>query len=485
MSLQRNFIYNYTLLFFNYLFPIVVFPYVSRVLGVSNIGACNFVDSLINYAILFSGLGIALIGTREIAASKENPERMNVVFSSLMTINFIFCSLVLVVYWITLSCVASLAEYKELLYIGVLKILFSVFMIEWFYQGLENFKYITMRTICVKLLYVIALFLLIRNPEDLKLYYLLSTLTIVVNAIVNWRYKNNFVRFKFKQIQIGKYLKPIVTMGIFLMLVSMYSTFNVSFLGFAADDTQVGYYSTAIKIYTIVMGLYTAFSNVMMPHCCNLVAHGHHDDVFVLLRKSFEFLYALCIPVICYAVIFAPGIIRIIAGPGYEGAIVPMRIVMPLLLINGIAQILVLQTLMAYKKDKAIFINSVWGAIIGVSMNILMVGIWKWGSTGSMLVLLISETVVTLSAHYFVRKYVGPVLDYWDLCKQLIFSAPYFAGCLILALTLHNSILALIASAVFCLIYFCFYHFIFLKNSVMKTQAFQMWNGIKTSLLHK
>lgn len=479
MGLRQNFIYNYSLLFFNYLFPVIVFPYISRVLGVNNIGICNFVDSLVNYAILFTMMGIGMIGTREISNARGSSYRMNIAFSSLVALNALFAAISLIVYLAVTMFSAAITEYRELLYIGSLKIVFYIFLIEWFYQGSENFRYITIRTIFVKVLYIIALFLFVRSSGDIVLYYLLTTLTVVINAIINWRYKTRFVKFSFSYVRIAKYLKPTIVIGVYLLLVSMYNTFNVTFLGLVSDTTQVGYYTTATKLYTIVLGFYTAFTGVLIPRCCGLIAEGQNSAVMSLLRKSFEFLYAVSLPVICYSLIFSSQIIRVLAGPEYDGAILPMRIVMPLLLVNGIAQILVLQALMSHKKDKAIFINSFFGALVGIALNILLVWVLNLQSVGSVIVLLVSEIVVTISADYFVEKYVGSILNFRYLLKQLIFSIPYALGCWVVIRCGFGLIATLIAGCIICLVYFYLLHFVFNRNSIIKDQALQIYAGFK------
>ena len=206
-SIKKNFLYSSILTTANYLFPFLTYPYVARVLGVTNVGICNFVDSIINYFIIFSMLGIGTVGIREIAKYKNNPTKLNEAFSGLFLINFISTFIVLLVLIFSIELVPKLNEHRELMYFGALKLVFNFLLIEWFYKGLEDFKYITVRTIIVKCIYVISVFVFIHNSDDYVIYYILMTLMIVVNALLNIIHARKWICFSFKGIIIKPYLK--------------------------------------------------------------------------------------------------------------------------------------------------------------------------------------------------------------------------------------------------------------------------------------
>ena len=170
-SIKRNFVYKSILTVSGYLVAFIIFPYVSRILGVSNVGLVNFVDNTLQYFLLFASMGINVLGVREIARVKDNLQERNKVFSNLIGVNLLFTLLTLAAYLIIVSSSPQLSQYKELFYTGSAKILFTAFLIEWFYTGLEDFRYITIRSVAVKLLYVFSIFLLVRGPQDYEIYF--------------------------------------------------------------------------------------------------------------------------------------------------------------------------------------------------------------------------------------------------------------------------------------------------------------------------
>lgn len=401
-NIKRNFFYSSILTTANYIFPLIVFPYITRVLGVSNVGLCDFVDSIINYFCIFSMLGLSTVGVREIAGSRNDKAQMSTVFSSLLKLNMITTIIMTIVLVVAILIVPKFQENSHLMFVGVFKLLSKTFLVEWLYTGIEKFKFITVRSVIVRSIYVIAVFLFVRQESDYVIYYGLTTMTFVVNAIINIIYSKKYVDFSLKGTVLRPYIKPVVTLGIYAVLTSMYTTFNVSYLGFIGGDAQVGYYSTATKLHHIILALFTAFTGVMLPRMSTLLSEGNKDAFKSYIEKSSNALFAFSIPVAIYCIIYADQIVRIIAGQGYEQAVPCMQIVMPLLFVIGYEQILVIQILTPLKRDTDILINSIVGASVGVLTNLIIVP--RLLSKGSAIVWCLSEIAVMIMAQYFVAR---------------------------------------------------------------------------------
>lgn len=421
-SIKKNFLYSSFLTVANYLFPLLTFPYITRVLEVDNIGICSYVDSIVNYFILFTVLGINTVGVRAIAACKEDREAMSRAFSSLFWFNTATTILGVFVLVVTAYSVEKFEPYKEFLLVGIVKLVSNYFMVEWFYRGTENFKYITVRTLIVKCLYVASIFVFVREKEDVLIYYWLTTLSIAINAVFNFCYARKFVTLTFKNLEIKQYLKPLFYFGFYFFITSMYTSFNVTYLGWHSSDEEVGYYTTAFKLYTILISIFSAFTGVMMPRMTNLLAQGKFDEFVQYISKSQNMLLAFSIPVILFSAIFAPQIIEIVAGAGFERAIMPMRIIIPLILIIGFEQVLVTQTLNPLKKDTIILMNSLAGAVVGLCANYFLVPILL--SSGSATAWLLSETAVLLCSQYFVTKFINLRFPFKSMFLMIVYNIP-------------------------------------------------------------
>ncbi|MDD4972357.1 MAG: flippase [Paludibacter sp.] len=466
MKIKTNFIYSSILTVSNFLFPLLTFPYISRVLGVSNVGIYNWVGGIIQYFIIFSMMGIAIVGIREVAKHKGDSIELSKTFSSLLTLTLLTTVISLVILFALMAFVPKIAEYKEMFYIGAANIFVNLFLVEWFFKGIENFKYITMRSIIVKSLYVISVFVFVRHHDDYITYYLLTVSAVVLNALFNWIYSRKFVHFNFKSISLRPFIKPFLILGIYLLFNSMYSTFNVAYLGFVGGTKEVGFYTTATKLYGILLAFFSAFTGVMLPRISALVAENDFEEVNRLIGRSFDILYTFCFPIIIFFVAFAPQVISIIAGKGYEGSILPMRIVMPLMVIIGTEEILIIQLLMPMNKDKAIFINSVIGAIVGICFALILVR--NYHSVGSSIVWVFSELSILISASYFVKKYIGITIPYKMVLLKFLYSIPYILICYVVLVVFNSSFVILAIGGIASFFYFILDDIYFSRNNFIK-----------------
>ena len=407
-SIRHNFIYKSIHNLSSYVIAFVTYPYVSRVLGVDNIGAVGFVDNTVGFFLLFATMGVAILGTREVAAVRNDREQLSRAYSSILGMNVILTLVTLAAYICAVLFIPNFsAENGEadrtLLWIGAAKIIATAFIVEWFYAGLENFRYITVRNIVIKLLYIAAVFIFVRQSSDYIAYFALTVGVVVLNALINSVYALSLVNIRLRELFSTKYIKENFTLGIYTIMTSMYLTFNVMYLGIVSCDQQVGAYTTAFKLYTIILGLCSAFTGVMMPRMSALLAQGQHEEFKRAIGRSFEIILRFIVPIAICSTILAPHIIGVLSGAGYEEAILPMRIIMPATIFVGIAQVLAIQILTPMRCDKILLCASICGGTMALILNLLIVAPLK--SVGSAIVMLSSEGLVTaIYLVYALRK---------------------------------------------------------------------------------
>lgn len=463
-SIKKNLGYSIILTLSNYLFPLITYPYVSRVLGVEQIGFCAYVDSIINVVSLFAMMGVSYVGLRAIAQSRDSREEMSAIFSNLFTINLILCVITLLIFNVSLLFFDNIDMYKEYIYWGEFKIVINIFLIEWLYRGLENFKYITMRSIAIKIFYVVLIFLLVKTKDDMFAYYMLSIFMIAGNFIFNWIHKRNYIDFSLKKLQLEKYLSKVFSMGIYTILTSVYATFNISMLGFLSNNTEVGYYNTSLKIFHILTSLLTAYSSVMLPRMSSLVLSRSKTEIQEMVDNIYKMVFVIVLPLVYFFLIFADESVFLMSGDEFMGSVSSLRVLMILLLPFSIDQILVLQLLMPYKKDKVILTNSVIASLAAIIAMLFLLP--SRGAEGSAIVLLLSETIIMSSSMIFVYKKLDIHVPIKSLIYRLIYSIPYIL-IFILASNISNIPVSLTISILGGLSYFvvervitkdCFYY---------------------------
>lgn len=347
-------------------------------------------------------------------------------------------------------------------------------LINWFFQGLENFKYIAARTIFVKILFVISVFLFVKTETDVKLYYFLVALTWAGNGIINFIYAKKYVSFNFT-LKINKaIIGSFFILGVYWFMNSMYTTLNVAFLGFATNDIEVGYYTTANKLLTVIMTMFTALTSVMVPRVSVALKSNENSEAKALIRKAINALMLFAIPLIFFVFPFSQELIYLMSGKGYEGATTPLQIMTPLFFLVGYDQIIVLQTLLPMGKDKDILRNSILAASVGIISNIFLT--LNFGKNGSAIVLILAELSVLLSSQFCVTKYLGLKIPFKLIIKHIIGFSPIIIICYVIKYFINSYVISLIVSAsIICCYIFLAGRFI-LKNSILtnlKTPLFK------------
>ncbi len=464
MSLKSNFIYSSILTVSKYLFPLIVYPYVSRTLGLSNIGIVNFVDNLINYFILISMMGITTVGVREIAAARDEKKRLSKTFISLLTLTAITTVIAIVVLWLGMYTVSKLTPYRDLLYVGLIKLVFNLFIMEWFFMGMEDFRYITNRSIFVKCLYVVSIFLFVKTASDYKIYYIISVATVIANALFNLVYIRKIICWSFHAIDLRPFYKAFLIMGIYVLLTNVYTMLNPVWLGFVTNTDEVGYFTTATKLHNIIMAVLLSFANILFPRVSNLLAEGKNTEFWEKINTAFDAIFLFAFPTMCFMLIAGPDLLHLVVGDGFEGSYLPFRIITPLVLIIGIEQILVMQILMASHCDKTVLRNSFIGAIIALLFNILITS--AMGANGSAIVWVIAECVIMgLSMMAIYRKY-DYVLPYRRIMAYFLSYIPLMVLSILLYCSLDDTYAIIISLGLLTVLYATVNEVFILKNTV-------------------
>ena len=463
-EIKKNFFYSAFLTSANYIFPLLIFPYVTRVLGVAKYGLCGFIDGIINYFILFSTMGIAVVGIREIASVKTDQHRLTTTFMNLFTSVGLFTLWSIIALILATFLVPKLYEQKELMFLGAFKVGFNFLLIEWFYKGIEDFRFITLRTLIVKCIYVAGVFCFVKDSDDYVIFYLLSVLMVGGNSVINMLYSRKWIFYSFRSLNIKQFLKPLLTYGVYFLLTSFYTTFNVAYLGFVSTDTEVGYYSVATKLYSIFISLISSFTAVMMPRMASLLADKKVDEFRWMYIKSVDILTSVSLPFVFYTIVMAPQIVTFIAGNDYEGAVLPLRIVMPLMFIIGYEQIMIIQGLMPMRQDKIVLRNSAIGAVIGLIANVLIVGHLR--AVGSAIVWLLCEILILILSQSVVSKSINVSFPIRFFGKNLLVCAPILLLYLMKPGLVENTLIELIITCLITGMYFVITQIYFFPESI-------------------
>lgn len=423
-SLKINFIMNAILNMSGFLFPLITFPYVSRVLLPVGTGRVSFANSVVTYFVLISQLGIPTYGIRACAVVRDNEVKLKKTVYELFIINAVMSFFAYVVFFIALASIPRLRADKNLFLITSTLILFNTIGVEWLYKALEQYTYITIRSMILKLIALVAMFVLVHDVNDYVIYGGISIFAASASNVFNFiRLKKIIGTKKVKGLNFKKHINSILTFFIISCATTIYTNLDNVMLGFMKDDIDVGYYNAATKIKNILVSIVTSLGTVLMPRTSYYIQQEMWDEFYKLSKKAIKFVFLVASSMMLYFMIYAKEGVVFLSGVAYEGAVLPMIIVMPTLLFIGLTNIMGIQMLIPMGKEKAVMISTFAGAIVDLILNTIFIP--HFGAEGAAIGTLVAELVVLIVQLIYLKDdvvYLYSNQEYIKIVVALIFA---------------------------------------------------------------
>lgn len=409
----------YTLL--NAIFPLITYPYVSRVLQASGMGKVNFFVSVVNYATMLASLGINTYGIRLIANSRESEVDLSKNVLALLKINIISTVFVLLIY--TGIAFSSKQFYQNipLVIINGVWILSNPFGMEWLYQGLEQYSYITTRNIIFKIISLVLIFVFVKNASDYIIYSAILASATVGPFIINFCYAHTFINFKefFKaRLNLNKHLKPMLTLFGSALAISVYTNLDTIMLGIIRDDREVGIYTLAVKVETVLLMVVNAISSSLLPRLSFYIHEKRYSEFNKVLRYSSSIIFMLTCSLTCFFIIVAKDTVLILGGRGFVDATFSMQLLMPILIISGFSNITGNQILIPMKKEKFFMIAVSCGACLDFLLNLWLMK--PLGSVGASIATLVAELAQMSIQLFFSRGIIFNDIEWLSFFKIIL-----------------------------------------------------------------
>lgn len=417
-SLKLNFIMNAILTMSSFLFPLITFPYVSRILLPIGTGKVSFANSVVTYFVMISQLGIPTYGIRACAIVRNDEEKLKKTVYELFLINVVMSILAYIVFFVALIYVPRLRADRTLFLITGTLIFFNTIGVEWLYKALEQYTYITVRSIIFKFIALIAMFALVHDVDDYVIYGGISIFAASASNAFNFiRLRKIIGKKKVSQLNFKQHFKPVFTFFIISCATTIYTNLDNVMLGFMKDDVEVGYYNAATKIKNILVSIVTSLGTVLMPRASYYLQNGMEDEFYKLSKKAVKFVFLAATSMMIYFMLFAREGVLFLSGEAFEGAILPMMIVMPTLFFIGLTNIMGIQMLVPMGREDAVMISTFAGAIVDLILNAIFIPML--GSTGAAIGTLVAEFVVLIVQMIYLKKDVRYLYSKQDYSKIL------------------------------------------------------------------
>lgn len=406
-SIKINFFYNALRIISSAVIGLIMMRYVNNVLGAENFGKVEFVNTIINYFLLFSALGIPIYGIREIAKNKDSDLNRIKTLVELLIILFITTIISYIVLVIVLFSVEGIASYKEILILMSSMIFLTNIGAEWYYQGIENQKDITIRFLIIRLLTLLLMFFLVKSRQDFFWYAFIIVLNVCGANFLNFIFLIKTIEFKLipslKDLNLKRHLRPILTIFVATISINIYLQLDILMIGSLIGDRYVGYYSVSNKLLRIVISFITIIGTVLLPRLTALYS-SDFDLYKIYLKKAFELILIISIPCSLTFYFYANNIIMLLSGKDFIPAIITLKILSPLCVIVGMAYFLGYLILYVQNKEKIYTKAVVASAIFSVSLNYWMIIYFK--QDGAAIVAVLAELIAIIYMCIYARKFV-------------------------------------------------------------------------------
>lgn len=406
-SVKANYLFNLINSASQLLFPLITFPYASRIMMADGIGQVNFFQSIISYISLFTCLGIPMYAIREVAKVRDNPEKMTRITVEILLLHAFLTLLGYMAVAVICLTVTKVQTDIPLFLLLSATIFFTAIGCEWFYQGIEDFKYVAIRGLLVKLLSVVLLFLFVKTKEDILWYGAYTVLGVLGGNIFNFIRLRKYLHrdvIDFRALHPLRHLKPALHVFVLNVVISIYLQLNNVLLGFMKDAEAVGYFTAATKIMMITMSISSSLGAVIMPRTSNLIAEGRMDEFRILIQKSYDFVLALAMPLTVGLIFTSPSIILLLSGEGFAPAVLTSQIVASNILMVGLSGVMGIQVLYPLGKINIVILCTLIGAAVNVFFNVLLIP--RYGHNGTAVAYMLAEVAVTVSMFLIGRKYI-------------------------------------------------------------------------------
>lgn len=432
-SLKINAILNTIRQSLTMLFPLITFPYVSRVLGTEEFGKYTFSASIVTYFQLFSAFGISTFAIREGAAIRENKKAVSKLASDLFSFNIITCTIAYVALILLVIFSTKINSYSPLVFTQSLCMVLTLLGLDWVNNVYEDFLYITVRYIIIQIIALASIFLFVRSSADTAKYCLILILGSYGGNLINLFYIRRYISLPRPRLfPIKTYIVPLAVLFVNSLATTIYVNSDVTMIGIFLNDNEVGLYSFSSKIYNILKYFINAAVIVTIPRLASVV-RTNRDKYNSLIEKALYALIVFLLPISAGLLILSKQVIMVAGGKGYINGYSSLMILSFSLIFALLGSICTNCILIIHKLEKRVLISTIISATINVLLNLILIP--TIGIEGAAITTVIAELVNMIIQSYFIKKELNLLIPIkWkDIISVIVGTAEVVAVCLMVS----------------------------------------------------
>jgi PST family polysaccharide transporter len=388
----------------NYIFPLILLPYLVRIFGAEKYGLISFAIAFNTYFFTLCDYGFNLSGTRYISANRDNAEKLSEVFSVIIVVKFLLFILSLIILITVVFTFNRFSGEWKLYLVSSGFVLGNVLFPLWFFQGVERMKYITIIQVTIRAVFVISVFAFVLKESDYLLYMILFSSSQILAGLIGFltvllKFDVHFFFPKLKAIRF--HINEGWNIFLSMISINVYTNSNTFILGLFAPDTVVGYFAAADKIRLTFQGIITILSQSVYPHMNNLLKNSFKDfSAFAKKLLSAEAVIGFAISLILFSLSY--WLADIFLGTSFGESVLILKILSPLPFLIGLSNVFGIQIMLPLGFDKQFNIVLLFAAVI--HLILLFILIPEFFAAGTSVAMNITEGFVTASMFIFVLR---------------------------------------------------------------------------------
>ncbi|WP_415341392.1 oligosaccharide flippase family protein [Clostridium perfringens] len=461
-SVFKNAIFKFLLNIFNLVVPIIVGPYVLRKLGPDLMGVINYSQAIFAYFFIFASFGVYQYGLREISKARNDKNKLKSVFTSLFFITVISNIVITLIYYIYIRITVTTTSMYIVSIILTFNFISNIFYTEWVNEALESYDFITIKTIIIRIIYVVVLLLIVKSSKDYGIYVLLTVLSTFFNNIVSYFYVKRYIKFDFKNIKIKKHIKPMLLVVILSNANVLYTQLDKVMLGEYVSKSSVAFYTMAQNISYMINAVLLSLIHVSIPRLSHYIGNGQKNKYISLLNKISRMYLFLLFPASIGMIILSKEIVLIYGGEQYASAYQLLMLFSVYIITIAYDTIFSNQIMYINGFEKEQVRIVFFGGFINLILNILILNLGIFNENYSVITTIFANIICVISQYIFIKKRIK--LDYnifsFDKSKYLILSLIFIPVTLLIKMLNYNMFIYIIlvivvnATIYFSILYF-------------------------------
>ena len=419
-SLKKNIIFNVIYDAANLLFPLITSMYVSRIIMPSGVGQVSYAQNIASYFVTLAALGLPTYGIREIAKVQNDKPLANKTFTELFIINAITTTISLAAYIILVISPLGNNFDKKLAFCFGISIVFNYLSIDWLYKGNEEYVYITVRSVIIKIISLALVLIFVKKEEDYIKYAIINVVALGGNYIFNVIHARKLIKFNFKNLEFKKHITPLIFLALSLFLSTIYSKLDITMLGSMSTKTATGLYTNAHKINEMIITACSAISAIFLPR----LSYYYKNDqkkFTELIDLGVRVLAFVSIPAAVGLFILAPQAIELLYGTEFLPGATTVRIFSVLVIIKSFGNLLCYQLVICTGNEKQMLPAYTFASISNIALNAVLIP--NLAQNGAAVASVISEIIVNSYLFIRMRKVIKISLPKKPLLQSLLSSA--------------------------------------------------------------